>query len=134
MNEQGSQILYPDYDEAVALHVRLMVSLQEHYYGVASEDLLISALERPKMAAHFESADLIEQAAHILWGIIRNHPFRQGNKRTGVAIAFAFLRENGLLIVAEQDDVISLGLGVAEGSTEVSEVTLWLRSHSVPRQ
>ena len=106
--------------------------MDEKYYGVVSEELLASALERPKMAVRYEEADPIRQAAHLLWGIIRNHPFRQGNKRTGVALAFAFLFRNGIKVVAEQEDVVELGLGVAEKRLEVAQVEIWLRKHTQP--
>ena len=110
----------------------MMQSMNEKYYGVISEELLASALERPVMAVQYEEADLLRQAAHLLWGIIRNHPFRQGNKRTGVALAFAFLLRNGIDIVADQEEVIELGLGVAERRLDVDQVDKWLREHAQP--
>ena len=125
-------VVYPDYVETVALHIRLMMRLHESYYGVASEDLLRSALERPRMAAQFEEADLFRQAAHLLWGLINAHPFRQGNKRTGVAMAFAFIERNGMRVTARQEDIVALGFGVAEGRMEVEEVEGWLRERAHP--
>lgn len=116
-------IVYPDYVEAVALHIRLMVSLHESYYGVASEDLLRSALERPKMVARFEEANLIRQAAHLLWGLIRDHPFRQGNKRTGVAMAFAFIERNGMRVTARQEDIMPWASGLRKGDWRCTQWT-----------
>ena len=126
----GPSVSYLDYNEAVAFHIGLMVRLHERYYGVASEDLLWSALERPRMAAQFEGADLLRQAAHLLWGLIRDHPFRQGNKRTGVAMAFAFLERNGRRVTASQEDIVALGFGVAQGRMDVDAVDVWLRERS----
>lgn len=130
MNDPETQISYPTYDDVVAFHVGLMQRLHEGYYGVSSESLLQSAIERPRMAAQFEDADLIRQAVHLLWGLVQNHPFVQGNKRTGVALAFALLLRNGLNVVAEQEDVVALGLAVAAGQMDVGVVDAWLRERT----
>lgn len=121
--------VYPTYDEAIAFHIGLMRRMDEGYYGVLSESLLASALERPRMAAHYEGADLLRQAAHLLWGLLKNHPFHQGNKRTAVALTFALLYRNGLDVVAEQDEVVELGYRVEDGGWDVDRVDAWLRQH-----
>jgi death-on-curing protein len=127
------EIRYPDYSDAVALHVDLMQQMGEGYYGVMSPALLASALERPRMAAQYEEADLIRQAAHLVWGLLKNHPFNQGNKRTAVALAFSFLERHGLAVVAERDDTVELGYRIEDGGWDVDRVEAWLRQHAVPR-
>src|SRR5437763_9631210 len=110
-----------------------MRRLGEGYYGVLAPDLLTSALDRPRMAAQYEDADLIRQAAHLVWGLLKNHPFHQGNKRTAVGVAFGFLYNNGYrIVVAEQDEVVELGYRIEDGAWDVDRVESWLRRHAVP--
>jgi death-on-curing protein len=128
-----SETVYPSYDVVVATHVAMMRRMDEDYYGVADPNLLSSALERPRMAAQYEEADLYRQAAHLLWGLLKNHPFRQGNKRTAVTVTFGFLYRNGRRVVAEQDEVVELGYRIEDGGWDLEQVDEWLRGHTVPR-
>jgi death on curing protein len=129
---EAPETVYPSYEQVVAIHVAMMRRMDEGYYGVADPNLLASALERPRMAAQYEDADLHCQAAHLLWGLLKNHPFRQGNKRTAVTVTFAFLYRNGQRIVAEQDEVVELGYRIEDGSWDLEQVDAWLRQHALP--
>lgn len=84
----------------------------ETHYGVFDRDLVESALARPRHAAAFERADLIRQAATLCYGLIKNHPWVGGNKRTATAITNEFLKLNGRIIVALTEDVVELVLAV----------------------
>ena len=128
------EIAYLTYDQVVAFHIGLMRRLGEGYYGVLAPDLLTSALDRPRMAAQYEDADLIRQAAHLVWGLLKNHPFHQGNKRTAVALPFTFLATNGQWIEAEQDEVVELGYRIEDGGWDVDRVESWLRQHAIPHE
>lgn len=75
-------ISYIDYAEAVDLHFALMKLWGETRYGVESRDLIESALARPKHSVIYENADIFRQAATLLLGLIKNHPWNGGNKRT----------------------------------------------------
>jgi death-on-curing protein len=108
-----------------------MRRLGERYYGVLAPNLLASALERPRMAAQYEDADLFRQAAHLVWGLLKNHPFHQGNKRMAVTLMVSFLDINGYWIEAEQDDVVALGYGIEDESWDLERVEAWLRQHAV---
>jgi death on curing protein len=130
---EPKEIVYPTYDEVVALHVGLMHDMGERYYGVMAANLLASALDRPRMAAQYEDADIFRQAGHLVWGLLKNHPFHQGNKRTAVTVAIGFLHRNGLAVVAEQDEVVELGYRIEDGGWDVDRVEAWLRQHAVPR-
>jgi death on curing protein len=130
---EGHEPDYLTYGEVVALHVELMRRMGEGYYGVVAEQLLASALARPRWAAEYEDADLFRQAAHLVWGILKNHPFRQGNKRTAVADCLSFLYRNGQRIVTTQDEVIALGYGIEDGSWDIGRVDDWLRRYAVRR-
>jgi death-on-curing protein len=124
---------YPTYDDAMAFHIELMRNMGEGYHGVLSPDLLASALERPRMAAQYEGADLVRQAAHLVWGLLKNHPFHQGNKRTAVALAFSFLDRHGFDVEAERDETVELGYRIEDGGWDVDRVDAWLRQHTAPR-
>ena len=80
------------YPEAVEIHIRLMRRWQEVRYGVDSKDLIASALARPRQAAFYENADLLRQAATLCYGLVKNHPWVGGNKRTATVLMQTFLR------------------------------------------
>ena len=86
--------------EAIFLHIRLMRLLGERRYGVFDRALIESALARPQQAAAFENADLIRQAATLYLGLIKNHPWVGGNKRTATAVTDEFLFRNGYEVAA----------------------------------
>ena len=71
-------------------------------------------------------------AAAYLYRIVRNHPFSDGNKRTGFLAAFTFLYINGLLIDVDQASVVVFVLAVAAGEIDEEGATRFLRDHTVP--
>ena len=75
-----------------------------------------SALARPRQAAAYEHADLIRQAATLCYGLIKNHPWVGGNKRTATAITNEFLKLNGKIMLALNRDVVELVLAI-DGET-----------------
>ena len=87
-------IAYIDYIEAVDLHFALMKIWGEARYGVDSRDLIESALARPRHSAVYENADIIRQAATLCFGLVKNHPWTGGNKRTATTILRRFLELN----------------------------------------
>jgi len=108
--------------------------LREHggLPGLKDENALEAALARPLNKAAYGMPDLFELAAAYLYGIVRNHPFSDGNKRTGFLAAFTFLLVNGFLIEASQADVIAFVLAVAAGEIDEEGATRFLRDVSVP--
>jgi death-on-curing protein len=113
--------------EAVFLHIRLMRLLGERRYGVFDRALIESALARPRQAAAFEDADLIRQAATLYFGLIKNHPWVGGNKRTATAITDEFLFRNGYEVMATPTETVQMVLAVEGGGWGVDEVESWLR-------
>ena len=96
--------------------------------GVRDWNLLESAVNRPRAVAYYEGAGLIAQAATLLWGLIENHPFHDGNKRTAWVTAEAFLNANGVIITASDDEAFTVIVAAAQGlSVEATEA--WLRGH-----
>lgn len=123
-------VVYISYVDAVWIHIELMRVLGEDRFGVFDRTLVESALARPQQSANYDGADLIAQAATLLYGMIRNHPWVGGNKRTATALTQAFLRRNGLRIIAGRDELVELVLTVEAGVWHLSEIESWLRQHT----
>ena len=116
---------------ALAVHRR---QLAEHggADGVRDAGLLSSALARPlNRRVYVESADLAALAAAYAHGIITNHPFVDGNKRTGYVVSVLFLRLNGLVLDASSDDKYLTFYGVAAGAITEAALAHWIRTHCV---
>ena len=99
--------------------------------GVRDEGLLDSAIEGA--FATFDGVELYpskeEKAAKLGYSLISNHAFVDGNKRIGVYVMLSFLELNGIHIEATDEDVVSLGLGVADGSMEQKDILDWIHKH-----
>ena len=97
--------------------------------GLRDEGLLSSALARPQnLLAYVESPpDLASLAAAYAYGIARNHPFVDGNKRTALVAARTFLILNGANLAAAQDDKFLTFLNLAEGAISEEELADWIR-------
>jgi death on curing protein len=101
--------------------------------GIRDLGLLDSALARPRNAWSYGQSDLVALGALYAAGVMRNHPFVDGNKRTGFLAAYAFLYVNGLEIVADEAEVIVQCLSLAAGEIDDSEFAAWLRENVQPR-
>lgn len=126
------EIKYISYPEAVFLHVDQMRLAGETRYGVFVRSLIESALARPRQAAAYEGAGLIRQAATLYFGLIKNHPWEGGNKRTASAIVDEFLYRNGQEIVASLEEIIQLVLDIEAERFGVDEIEEWLRQRTFP--
>jgi death on curing protein len=101
--------------------------------GVREEGLLDSALGKPhNVFADMEDVDIFRLAASYAYGVARNHPFVDGNKRTALVIAIAFLDYNGWDVVAAREDEYITFLKLAEGTLSEEELAQWFRSHVEP--
>ncbi|HUP49100.1 MAG TPA: type II toxin-antitoxin system death-on-curing family toxin [Thermoanaerobaculia bacterium] len=100
--------------------------------GIRDIGLLQSAVGTvgATFAGTFLHTTLFEMAAAYLFHICRNHPFVDGNKRTALACALAFLHLNGVTVEAEPDDLYELVMRVASGAAGKSDVAVFLRSHA----
>jgi death-on-curing protein len=102
--------------------------------GVRDQGLLESALAMPLAGFGGEllHPTVFEQAAAYLFHIVKNHPFIDGNKRTGTATALVFLHLNGQEIDSESAPLYDLVIGVAESRVEKEEVAAFFRHHARP--
>ncbi len=101
--------------------------------GVRAEALLASALGRPQNLALYESSDVAALAASYAFGIARNHPFVDGNKRTAFVAMEVFLDLNGFEFNASDEDCVLYTLRLAEGQIEEAAFAQWVRDHLAPR-
>ena len=121
--------VYLSYAEAVAYHVELMWYWGETNFGVFSRHLIESALARPRQAAAWENADLPRQAATLCFGLIKNHPWVGGNKRTATFLVERFLNLNGSEIRADAAEILELVHSVEADLWNVDRIDLWMRRH-----
>lgn len=117
-------------DVVLAIHEMLLI---EHGgpSGIRDEGLLESALTRPQNKKYYGSrASVYEIAAAYCYGIVQNHPFIDGNKRTGATVMGLFLLKNGKELVASEKDLVLQILGVADGKISGKELSSWIKKHS----
>ena len=100
--------------------------------GVRDEGMLDSALNRPLQKQAYREPDLCQLAAAYLFGMAKNHPFVDGNKRTALAAADLFLYFNGLDLEADHDDLFQLVLKVASGEIDEDGAAAFFRDHTAP--
>lgn len=113
--------------EAITLHILLMQEWNEVRFGVDRKDLLESSLSRPKQAANYENADIIRQSASLCLGLIKNHPWLGGNKRTATFLMETFLEVNGFELIADDFEIVEMVLAVEADKWKVDEIEGWLR-------
>ena len=128
-------IVFLSLDEVLALQAD-QISRYGGRPGLRSFELLQSAIALPAatFAGVFLHDGFPEMAAAYLFHIVRNHPFVDGNKRTGLMAMLAFLGLNGLRLDADPDAVVRLVTGVADGHTSKSEIAVFVKTHVRPRR
>jgi len=94
--------------------------------GIRDEALLESALHRPQQIFAYAKPSLFELAAAYAAGIVKNHPFLDGNKRAGFVTAYIFLGANGFALDAPEEEVVERTLALAAGAIEEAEYGAWL--------
>jgi death on curing protein len=128
-----SEPRWPTSSVALGIHAD-QISKHGGSKGLRDRGLLESALERPRNRRRYEpDSDLAQLAASYGFGIARNHPFIDGNKRVAFQAMYVFLGLNGLRIESREEEVVSLMLSVASGDTDEPEFASWLRENTVPR-
>jgi death-on-curing protein len=123
------QPLFLDLDRVLRTHVDLI----EHYgaaAGVREVGLLHSAIAMPQASfgGEFLHKDLFEMAAAYLYHIVQNHPFVDGNKRTGAACAIIFLVLNGIDLQGDEEGLVELTLAVAQGKAGKQQIAEFFRT------
>ena len=101
--------------------------------GVRDQGLLESALARPQQLAAYGEPDASAMAAALTWGLAKNHPFVDGNKRTAFVAMELFLLCNGYVLTASDPQCVLTMLDVAAGEMGEEALAKWLRQHIHPR-
>lgn len=113
------------------------LQLAEHggIEGIRDEGLLDSALARPKnlLAYSSQRPDITQLAAAYAFGIARNHPFLDGNKRTAAVVCETFLNLNGFDLTADDTSMTQVFLELAEGSLSEQQLLQWLKQYVAKR-
>lgn len=112
-------------DEAVLIAHEISLAQFGGSDGIRDAALLESALARPKNLFAYSKPTFMQLAAAYTYGIVRNHPFVDGNKRTGFLAGAAFLELNGLKLRATETDATSIIVGVAAGGVTEEQLAQW---------
>jgi len=111
---------------------KLLIDTFGGSHGIRDLSALESALVRPFQT--FDNKELystpIDKAASLIESILNNHPFIDGNKRTGYVLARLFLLQNGVDIKANQQDKYEFVMNIASGKMRFEEIASWLQKHS----
>jgi death-on-curing protein len=127
----GADPVWIDDFEVRVLHERL-AAIHGGLAGVRDEGLLNSAIVRPRQIVSYEpSADLIDLASAYTVGIVKNHPFIDGNKRVGFVVGVLFLELNGYRFNASEADAADAVQAVAAGILDEAGFARFLRENSV---
>ena len=121
---------YPTLDEVLTLH-QLTLDAHGGSTGLRDMGLLQSALAAPRQTMFGEELypGIADKSAIILYLLIQNHPFVDGNKRTALSACFWFLESNGYTLDVENNDLYQFTLEIAKGQMNKDTVTSWIREH-----
>jgi death on curing protein len=114
---------------ALAIHEQSL-ALHGGSAGIRDEGLLESALGRPQNLFAYEQRDIYTLAAAYAAGIIRNHPFIDGNKRTGFVVCAVFLERNGYELLASEEEATLTTLALAASQMKEAEYASWLQRNT----
>ena len=119
--------IWLDSADVAAQHVEQIV---EHggSAGIRDQGLLESALARPRNQAAYGEPAAFDLAAAYAFGIAKNHPFVDGNKRVALVASVTFLELNGWLFVAAEEDAVVAFLDLASGKLTEREFSRWLEA------
>jgi death-on-curing protein len=116
---------------ALMIHERTLV-LHGGARGVRDQALLDAARARPRQIAGYEpEADIVRLAAALTFGVVRNHPFVDGNKRTGFVVGVLFLELNGFRFGASEEAAASQVMALAGGELDEAGYEVFLRENVI---
>jgi len=116
-------------EECLALH-EMMLSQHGGSEGLRDENMLESALARPRQLFAYEKPTMSDLAASYVCGLVKNHPFIDGNKRTGFMLGAGFLERNGYEFHASEAEAVVRTLALAAGELSEAKFAAWLKTNS----
>ena len=120
----SSKVLLATHDEQLAEHGGAP--------GIRDQNLFESALARPQNLAAYGKPDAAALAASYAFGLARNHPFIDGNKRIALIALESFLVLNDFELTADDTQCVAMILSLAAGDLGEDELSAWIRAHSAP--
>lgn len=123
--------IWVDVSDGYAFHEE-MLAMFGGLSGLRDEGLLRSALNRPQSLFQYKTPSLFEMAAAYAQGVVKNHPFLDGNKRCGFVAAALFLEINGLKFTAPEEEVVAYTRSLAAGEIGADEYAAWLKKSCIP--
>ena len=128
-----SEPIWLELDVVLALH-DMQLAAFGGAAGLRDAGLLESALYRPRNVLCYavEAPSLARLAAAYAFGLVENHPFVDGNKRTGLVVSFTFLKLNGQRITASEEDAYQTFLNLAAGALSEEALAGWMAGNSEP--
>jgi len=124
---------YPSYEALLKIHKQQILQFGGDY-GIRDENLLKSAHQQPLQTYGGQELypTILEKSATLGFGIVKNHPFVDGNKRTGAAAMILLLELNGYSFQVTNDELANTILNLAGDRITKDELTDWLKSHTAP--
>ncbi|MFY3740705.1 MAG: death-on-curing protein [Candidatus Nitrosomirales archaeon] len=124
-------IIYPDFDIALKLRRRILRESGESDIddSFISEDNFLYVIETVQDIGNEEKSyrdAIVRKSAYVLYSLVQNHPFWDGNKRTAFAISTFILESNGFELNAEKDESIKFVLEIAKGNLTLKDVEKWI--------
>jgi death on curing protein len=126
-------MIYLSAEQILFIHARLIEETGGSH-GVRDLGMLLPAIRRPQASFDDQDlySDLFSKTAALIESLIRNHPFVEGNKRTGVTAAGLFLRRNGCRLTTSNADLVAITMKIAQSQSDLEELTIWFRENSQP--
>lgn len=126
-------IRYPSLEEVIYIYSEV-IERTGGKAAISEEMVLESVLEKPMVQFEGEELypDLFTKAAVLLYSMIVNRPFIDGNKRMALLCALFIIRTNGYHLIASQDNVVETVLGTANGRYHVDHLVNWFKKNSIP--
>jgi death-on-curing protein len=122
--------VWVDREDCLAVHEKLIERFGG-LQGIRDEGLLDSALNKPLHVFNYGKPTVFELAASYALGIVKNHPFLDGNKRTGFVAAALFIEANGFSFQATEEEAVLETLALAAGERAEADYAAWLARNSV---
>lgn len=119
-------------ESAVLIAHEITIAMHGGGAGIRDHGLLQSALVRPRNLYEYGEPDVVELAASYMAGIVKNHPFVDGNKRTGFLAGAAFLELNGRKLTASEPEATQIIMALAAEQVSEQQLRDWLEKNSGP--